>query len=511
MTYCLFFYLSTKGYIPYKLRRHKLYHSIEENKKKKIKKPINKKNLAFWACFWILGPLLLGLFSRNIFVFIYILNYPLIIFLFISISTIKVIRAYIGERSLLFQKILMGLNFLFLFLVFKSPLVLYQFFNEGVVNLLITIFIISISNKVFTYFQFKDKSDLYLKQLSLYKRNLKKESYVSISKTNENRKSLDDPHQSSILKKKNGEYRVIFEEKINQFNKELRKQIPFWFSKLEKKEIIYEIEGEIREITAENEKENNLYTETFQKITDNIISEYKHRGTPKIFISKELWTRYILTLKSSLFFFLIIGLLQIVLNLSFNYQFNLLGIFLNLSMYWFLSILIIHLLSKIFIFLSVSDYIPGFKYKSKPKKQFFFILEFLLIALYFLSGTIILIFTFTSGDFNNNPESQAILTLFSSLLFFLGVVKSSKILFYKKKLKISRILISIGLVVCFILNVLLFHNRNGDFSILQYYDMYLDIIIINLNVYIWFNLVAVPINIEILYDIISIVFYKNSK
>lgn len=259
----------------------------------------------------------------------------------------------------------------------------------------------------------------------------------------------------------------------------------------------------------EYEKEQGLFTQNFQNIADNIISEYKHRGTPKIFISKELWTRYIIALKSSLFFFLIIGLLQIILNLSFQYRFNLLGIFVSLSIYWFLFILIIYLISKIFIFLSVSDYIPDFKDKSKPKKHFFIKLELLFIALYIQSGTLILFFTFTSGDFNNNPESQVILTLYSSLLFFLGAVKSSKILFYKKNLKLSRILISIGLVVCFIINVIFFHNLHADFSILTYYDMYFEIIIINLSVYIWFNIVAIPINIEILYELLQMFFHKN--
>jgi hypothetical protein len=165
------------------------------------------------------------------------------------------------------------------------------------------------------------------------------------------------------------------EQIIKEFLKEIRKKLPGWLkdNKKELKDVLSELESHIweksEEIAAGQEVQIQHIQHAVQAMGNprDIASEYKKRGTPKIWISKELFPNYLKVLA------VVIGVIVGVNIISFTvdavsngFSKNLLtyvdGIF-SSGLGAFLVVTII------FVILSVEGYLPENFKKSKHKQR----------------------------------------------------------------------------------------------------------------------------------------------
>ena len=89
------------------------------------------------------------------------------------------------------------------------------------------------------------------------------------------------------------------EKLINEFLKDVKTKLPEWLKdKKEHKEILAELEDHIWSKAEELSETSRPTLETVQIAIDHmgtpesIAKEYKRRGTPKFYITEELWPYY---------------------------------------------------------------------------------------------------------------------------------------------------------------------------------------------------------------------------
>ena len=163
----------------------------------------------------------------------------------------------------------------------------------------------------------------------------------------------------------------IMRRDIKEFLRKIKEKLPEWLKeKKEHKEILIELEEHIWD-KADELSEHGKATEQSVRLAlahmgtpQSIAREYKRRGTPKVYISEELWplyTRWLIGVLLVIFVLNIVGFVVDVLtggdaSIGFNLITNLLGAFAIVTM--------------IFVGLSMEGYFPeDFKSKTKIKKE----------------------------------------------------------------------------------------------------------------------------------------------
>ncbi len=98
---------------------------------------------------------------------------------------------------------------------------------------------------------------------------------------------------------------------IEEYIKKVKKELPNWLTIIGKTDdILEELRQNILEEAGEISKNNSLNEDSLKKSIEimgspkNIAQEYKNRGTPKYFITEELWPKYTKILKTVVFRFL---------------------------------------------------------------------------------------------------------------------------------------------------------------------------------------------------------------
>ena len=165
------------------------------------------------------------------------------------------------------------------------------------------------------------------------------------------------------------------EYSVREYLREIKKNLPEWLKdKKEHKEILADLEehlwskaAELSETGQPDEKSVKLAID-HMGTPQNIVKEYKRRGEPKFYITKELWPLYVKTL--STVFAIIVGLVIIGLIVSIftgHSSFGTLvgGLITGIQTGLLLSFTIV---SIIFVALSMQGYFPE-DFKSKKEQK----------------------------------------------------------------------------------------------------------------------------------------------
>jgi hypothetical protein len=165
---------------------------------------------------------------------------------------------------------------------------------------------------------------------------------------------------------------------IKEYLREVKKKLPEWLKdKKEHKEILAELEDHIWNKAEELSKTSQPTLVSVQMAIEhmgtpeNIAREYKHRGTPKVYITEELWLLYKKVL--TVVFSVIIGIAIIIqiVNLVFGNYETLGDVIMGIQMGLLVAFAVITI---IFVVLSMEGYFPeDFKSKKsieKAKEEF---------------------------------------------------------------------------------------------------------------------------------------------
>ncbi len=495
----VFCYLSMTGYMPHELRKstmQKKYSNIAQIRKPKFKSRFH----IFFICLEI---------SFFLYIAIFIVFWVDLVLMFLILSIIKILRGFTKTKSVMWQRSLIIADICFTFLVFWGvegmifswfEVNMYFYFSpvpqEIVYILPIILFVLILYTyyDLYLFITLKEKQDQYLKELSLIKRIKKKDSILGTLKNHEDSSTPNIARNKQILSIESSEIEIDIEytEVIKTYLKKVKRKLPFWLKRAEKRDVIKKLENEIREVVLDFKESSQLTQENLKYFLANlgnikiILSEYKQQGTPKIFISKELWSWYLTTLKSFLVYFILISIFFFILEGSLNASF------------WFLWIFILIIATQLFTFFSLHDIIPentvvsGRKKNKTPKFNLYNIWEALFAGAYIIIGAILIFLVFLR-EYSNFEF------FFSGFLLLLGGVKISKIAFRQKKVTLKSVLIILSLVFSLVINFVIFYNLHEEHRV---------IFIIPVSTLL--NLLLLPINIEIIYETFHF-FFKNKK
>lgn len=514
----IFCYLSITGYVPYELRKSKMqkrYSNLTQIQKPKFKSSSQTIVLSLEISFFLFNAIFLtflDLFGTFSF-YLYLL------------SIVKCLRGFTKTKSVIWQRSLILLDLFLIGSLIQDIIGLYflyeagfylnywDYFPQEVINffkILRILYLFYIYYEVYLFTVLKEKLQLYLKELSLIKRINKKEIILGSIKNDDTPSTQNTPLKHKTFASKSSKYNYEFEEDLKTYLKIAKRKLPFWLRKVEKHEIIKNIEEEIRETIFEYEESNQLTQETLKQFLTNLgsiktlLSEYKQQGTPKIFISKELRSWYLTALKAVLVYFMIISVFIIVLQKSFNASFTFFSIFAYFMALWFLWTLIVILVTQLFVFLSLNDIIPeeneflGTKKNRTAKNKLYNIWEASFAEFYIVIGAILICLVFFGVFSINFPGSNFVLLISGSILL-LGGMKTSKIVFRQNKGRVKSILIVLSLGLSIVMNFFIFYNFNSEYRL----------IFSNPSSRL-LNVLLLPINIEIIYEIFHL-FFKKKK
>ncbi len=517
----IFCYLSITGYIPYELRKSKMqrrYSKLTQIQKPKFKSSSQIIVLSLELSFFLIIAIFLTFWTDYNF-------FKDFFYFFLSLlSIVKCLRGFTKTKSVIWQRSLilldvfvMGLLIIGIEQLYIYEINIYFYYWNYTAQEVIYFYIILwmlyffyIYYEVYLFTVLKEKLQLYLKELSLIKRINKKEIILGSIKNHESPNSQNTPLKHKIFASRSNKYNHEIEECFKIYLKTAKKKLPFWLKKAEKHELIKNIEEEIRETICEYEESNLLTLQALKQFLTNLgsiktlISECKQRGIPKIFISKELRSWYLTLLKSVSAYFMIITVFIIVLQTSLNVSFTFFNYFAYFIFFWFIWILILILVTQLFVFLSSNDVIPedneflGTKKNRIPIYKLYNIWEALFAEFYIVIGTI-LIFVVFFGVFSINFPGSNFVLLISGSILLLGGIKTSKIVFRQNKGSVKSILIVLCLGLSIVMNFFIFYNFNSEYRL----------IFSNPSSRL-LNVLFLPINIEIIYEIFHL-FFKNKK
>lgn len=484
----VFCYLSITGYVPNEIRTSKLLERYKNLKD--LRKPIFKPHfqtvssvLSILFLFCAITILLIGYFSYSI---------P-----FFTLFIIKLLQGFAKRKSVIWQKSLILFDiFLINWIIhIVGELIYLNYYQLRVIsNFFGILCLFYFYYAIYTFVTLRRKKELYLKEQSIVDRLRKKESMLH----NKNSNNAPITQTNSDIK---NNFSLDVEEKIELILKKAKKKLPLWLKISEKREIICEIEEEIRENVQEfeesnkltDEKLNQLFTE-FDIYISNQVRPWDVETTPKIYISKEVWPWYVKTLKAFFTFFAIIAIFVIVLS-------TLVAINIPLFLRIFLLILTstVILVSRIFIFLSLNGFNIGRKrYLKGGGDLCYYIWEILFIVGYLATGLLISFDEITSST---SPRDLRLILIIVVGSMLLGGLKLLKILVRKNNRVVKSILIIVSLTFSLLLNFLFNYSwYSTDPPFIR------SILSINM-----FSLLSLLINVEIIYEIFHLFFQEKKK
>ena len=506
----IFCYLSITGYIPYELRKSKMqqkYSNLTQIQKPKFKSQFQIFVLRLEISFLLLSAIFLTFWGG------FYVNHIGIILFFLLI--LKCLRGTTKIKTVIWQKCLIILDvFLMAYIILFAELEYYLLFNYQkffyILSFFWVVLLLYVFYELYLFTNFDEKLEFFLKELSLIKRINKKEIILRSIKSNNSSYSQNIPVENRTFTTNDSALNYEFEKGVKNYIKKAKRKLPFWLKKREKQEVMKNIEEEIRESALEFE-ESGKYTriklkQFFAELgsINTVLSEYKQRGTPKIYISKELWNWYLNALKAILSYFLILSGFIVFIQIKTHATFTIINVLSIFSTFWFLWILLLIFATQFFAFLSINDFIPGKDEFLKSKKnirlkdQLYYIWETLFAEIYVIFG-ISLIFVVFSGKFNANFPGSTLILISSVFLLLLGGIKTLKILFKRNKSTLKSFLIALSLIFSLIIIFIYLYNSTSNYPVI-YSPRALKLL----------NSLILPINIEIIYEFFHF-FFKNKK
>lgn len=167
------------------------------------------------------------------------------------------------------------------------------------------------------------------------------------------------------------------EKIIKEYLKEVEKALPEWLKdKKEHKEILLDLEDHLREKARELSNTGEITMKSAYEAIERmgtpkaIAKEYKRRGTPYVYITKEMWPLYLRVLTVVFAVVIVLNVLAMIVNIIFENP-SIEQIFGNLISGIQLGLLIAFaVISIIFVLLSMEGYFPeDFKSKKELEKE----------------------------------------------------------------------------------------------------------------------------------------------
>jgi hypothetical protein len=165
------------------------------------------------------------------------------------------------------------------------------------------------------------------------------------------------------------------EKIVKAYIKKVRKALPEWLKdKSEHKEILADLEQHIWQKAGELSETGEPNEKTIRKAIiemgnpQSIAKKYKHRGEPKVYITKEMWPLYIRVLGiifAVIIILNVIGMVASILTEIISLELLLDGFVMGIQMGLLVSFVIITI---IFVALSMEGYFPE-DFKSKKEKK----------------------------------------------------------------------------------------------------------------------------------------------
>ncbi len=478
----IFCYLSITGYVPYEIRASKLKKRYINHKywHKLVFKPYFQNAISILFLTFLFSALS-----------IFLVRFSIFTILFVVLSITKFLRGFYSRKSVNWQKLLIVIDIFLISVVFLDLLLLRSDYYYHIQNFLIICLFFYIYYEILTFTTFRDRKDLYLKELSIVDRLRKKESLIGDLKSNiiPNTQKFSDS---------NNAFGLELEEKIRTFLKKARRKLPLWLKMSKKGEIIHNLDDEIRENIQEFEATKTLTEENLNQL----ISEFEIyistevwpwyvKTTPRIYISKEVWPWFVKTLKAIFVYFIILTIFVVALS-----SLVLVVISLFIRILLILLTCTVILITRAFIFFSLNGF--NFRRKESLRKVSIYrypIWETLFAVIYVTSGIIILSSEINSGELFTNSRSFTLILIIVVSLLLLGLVKSLKMVFKKKGLVLKSFLIISSLILGLVINFLIeYQFSTFNPFIRSYHSMYV------------FSFLFLPINIEIIYEIFHLFF-----
>ncbi|TFF86383.1 MAG: hypothetical protein EU517_00495 [Promethearchaeota archaeon] len=164
---------------------------------------------------------------------------------------------------------------------------------------------------------------------------------------------------------------------IKEYLKEVKKALPEWLKdKKEHKEILADLEDHLRENARELSDTGEITTESTYAAIERmgspktIAKEYKRRGTPHVYITKEMWPLYLRVLTTVFAVVIVLNVVFMFLGIIFENPSieQILGnLFSGIQLGFLIAFAVI---SIIFVVLSMEGYFPeDFKSKKELKKE----------------------------------------------------------------------------------------------------------------------------------------------
>jgi hypothetical protein len=159
---------------------------------------------------------------------------------------------------------------------------------------------------------------------------------------------------------------------VKDYLKNIKEKLPEWLK--EKKDELKDVLAELEEhIWDKAEELSDIETPTESSIRlalahmgtpESIVREYKRRGTPKVYITEELWPLYTTVLGILSAVVVIIYVIFMIINIATgSFQLDFLGILLGLAG-------IFTIVTLIFVWLSMEGYLPeDFKTEEERKRE----------------------------------------------------------------------------------------------------------------------------------------------
>ena len=380
----LFIIFSKEGYLPSHFKEFLIGDKLFANNN--ISSPLESKKFWKWAIFWaVIGlPIFfspIGLFSPIGFI-----TLSLLIF-----SIINIIRAFIGNKNIFRHEVLIIINILvncqllnFLYQLFipqqgglfsiSFEYILFLDIFRIIGQILIAPIYLVIFYKLYTLFTLRKKYYRFQKY-----RNSEKKTFENLEMNDIINKGIDNEfNDEKIL---NSESSIRHQEKknlkkidlhIRRFLIEVEGKLPLWLKDRELRIFINDLENHIIdkliEISQNKEPTLDDLNMVFNEIgkPSLIVQTYKQQGSPKLYISKELWKPFIITLK--LLVLVMLFDLSIKVILGFN-QMNLNNTLLSIIFIdWLIFLILLSLILIIYAILSGEGFIPKKLRQFKIKK-----------------------------------------------------------------------------------------------------------------------------------------------
>lgn len=484
----VFCYLSITGYVPSEIRTSKL--------QKRYFNPINLQKPLFKPILRFVTPFLSLLFLFSA-IFLFLGGYFSQSIPFFVLSIVKLLQGFIKRKLVIWQKILILMDIFYIGGIVQIiwELIHLNFYELRIISNFISILsLFYVFYDIYTFYTLRHKKELYLKELNIIDRLHKKESMFRDIKSN------NIPNTQIISSKKNT-FSLVIEEKIEVLLKKAKKKLPLWLKISEKREVINEIEEEIRENVLEFEESNKLTEENVNQLFSEFeiyISNEKWpwdvETTPKIYISKEVWPWYFKTLKAVFAYFIIIAIFVFVLSII---------VWINIPLFLRIILLVLTftviLVTRAFIFLSLKGFNISRKKSLKKGSDYrYSIWETLFAVIYLAIGIIIFFDEITPSTSLRNLTLILIVVVLS---FLLGGIKLIKVVFIKKQVVVKSFLIIIIIIFSLLINVFVnYHLYSMEPPFIR------SILSINM-----LSLLSLLINIEILYELFHLFFQEKNK